>query len=50
MVLAEWRMRMVMSTKANGKMEKLMETGYFAIIKAHYTKASGRMTYNMVMG
>jgi hypothetical protein len=31
-------------------MEKLMETGYFAIIKAHFTRASGRMTFSMDTG
>ena len=40
---------MEISTKANGTMVKHMEMGFFAIIRAHYTKASGRMTYNMAM-
>ena len=40
---------MEISTKENGTMVKRMEMGFFAIIRAHYTKASGRMTYSMAM-
>jgi hypothetical protein len=40
---------MEISTKANGTMVKRMEMGFFAIIRARYTRVSGRMTYNMAM-
>ena len=43
-------MRMEISTKANGKMEKPMETEFFVITRVPCTKASGKMTYSMAMG
>lgn len=40
---------MEISIKANGTMGKRMEMEFFAIIRARYTKVSGRMTYSMAM-